>query len=95
MRKNSPQRLSRTFTLKNELGLHARAAALFAKTASKYQSKVRVHHGSQEANGKSIMEILTLGAGCDAEIQVTVQGPDALQALQSLDQLLGNRFGEK
>ncbi|MBI2980807.1 MAG: HPr family phosphocarrier protein [Deltaproteobacteria bacterium] len=86
---------SRSFKIKNELGLHARAAALFVKTASKFKAEISIKKGAHEVNGKSIMGLLMLAAGHGTEIQLAANGPDAPRALQELGGLIENRFGEK
>ncbi|MBI2083949.1 MAG: HPr family phosphocarrier protein [Deltaproteobacteria bacterium] len=86
---------SHAFKVKNELGLHARAAALFVKTASKFRANIMVKKGAHEVNGKSIMGILMLAAGRGSEIHITADGHDAPQALAELGTLIQNGFGEE
>jgi phosphotransferase system HPr (HPr) family protein len=78
----------RTVIVMAEVGLHARVAANFVKTASRFSSAVRVRHGDREANAKSILEILTLGAAHRAEITMRADGDDAGEALDALESLL-------
>lgn len=85
----------KTYKITNDLGLHARAAALFVKIAGRYKSEVLVRRGNQEVNGKSIMGVLMLAAGRGSEISVITTGEDAQEALQELGQLIENKFGEK
>ncbi|MBF0593970.1 MAG: HPr family phosphocarrier protein [Candidatus Omnitrophica bacterium] len=66
-------------------GLHARPAAMFVQIANKYNAQVSVRKGAEEVNGKSIMGILMLGADHNAEIVLTVEGPDAEVALLELE----------
>ncbi|MEE8574840.1 MAG: HPr family phosphocarrier protein, partial [Thermodesulfobacteriota bacterium] len=61
------ERISRTITIKNRLGLHARAASKFVQVANQYESDIFVCKESQEVNGKSIMGILILAAGCGTD----------------------------
>ncbi len=77
------------------MGLHARAAALFVKAASRFKSEVTVSRGAHSVNGKSIMGILMLAAACGSEIHVTAQGGDAPAALRALGTLIDGKFGEK
>lgn len=79
----------------NEVGLHARPAALFVQTANKFKSTITVKNGDVTANAKSILRVLTLGAGNGAVITVIAEGEDAEQALKALQELLANNFGEK
>lgn len=72
-----------------EVGLHARVAASFVKTASRFSSTIRVRHGDREGNAKSILEVLTLGAAHRAEVSIRAEGEDAMDALDALEALLG------
>lgn len=82
-------------TVSNTLGLHARAAALFVKTASQFDSEVVIQKGHRKVNGKSIMGLLTLAAGRGSEITVITTGPDSGEALASIRDLVSSRFGEE
>ena len=83
-----------TLTLCNQKGLHARAAALFVQTASKFKAKITVHHRGEVANGKSIMNLMILAAPCGSALRVQAEGEDAVQALVALKELIHARFGE-
>lgn len=82
-------------TITNEVGLHARPAALFVQEASKFKSEISVHNGDQEVNAKSILGVLTLGADQGCVIIVTAEGEDAEAALEAIKALHANNFGEK
>lgn len=84
----------REFTIKNRLGLHARAAAQFVQTANRFRSEVKVEKDGLEVNGKSIMGILMLAAPQGSRIAVTVAGEDDEQAMTAIGQLIDNGFGE-
>jgi phosphocarrier protein len=84
-----------TFTIKNKLGLHARAAALLVKTANRFVSEVSIEKDGLEVNGKSIMGILMLAASKGTRITLKVEGKDAQQAIETLGKLFENRFGEE
>jgi len=86
---------SQTFTIRNRLGLHARAAALLVKTANRFEANVMIEKDGVEVNGKSIMGILMLAASRGTKITVRVEGNDASEALQTLGKLIENRFGEE
>ncbi len=88
------QCVERAFFIKNELGLHARAAALFVKTASKFKSRITVKRNNYEVNGKSIMGLLTLAAAKGMKIIVRAEGEDALDAIESISNLIENDFYE-
>lgn len=78
----------------NKLGLHARASALFVKTASRFNSDIRIEREDIEVNGKSIMGIMMLAAAKDTVIQVKVGGEDEDEAMKTLGDLIRNGFGE-
>jgi phosphocarrier protein HPr len=84
-----------TFTIKNKLGLHARAAALLVKTANRFVSNVSIEKDGLEVNGKSIMGILMLAAAKGSKITLKAEGKDAEQAIETLGKLIENKFGEE
>ena len=86
--------LQQTTTIINKLGLHARAAAKFVTQASLFDSEVNLKRNNQEVNGKSIMGVMMLAAAKGSEIELIIDGPDESQAMQSLLELIENRFGE-
>jgi len=83
------------FTIRNRLGLHARAAALLVKTAHRFTAEVTIEKDGVEVNGKSIMGILMLAASKGTKITVKVDGRDAGQAMQTLGKLIEDKFGEE
>jgi phosphocarrier protein len=85
----------REFKIKNKLGLHARAAAQFVKTANRFTCDVKVSKDRTNANGKSIMGVLTLAAAQGNTIKVICEGHDATEALESLESLINAKFGEE
>lgn len=87
--------LVKTFTIKNKLGLHARAASQFVQVASRFESDIYVIKNDQEVNGKSIMGILILAAPKGSEIIIKAIGDDAQGALEAIGQLIEDRFGEE
>ena len=86
---------TRSFYIINELGMHARAAAEFTRTASKYASSIFVSRDGMEINGKSIMGVLMLAAAQGTVIQVRAEGKDSELALDALQALVEDRFGEE
>ena len=88
------ENLSQSFTIKNKLGLHARAAALFVQLSNKLSSEILVEKNGQEVNGKSIMGILILAATQGSRITVKTEGQDAKAAMDALGGLIDNGFGE-
>ena len=83
-----------TLTIYHATGLHARPATLFVQAASEFGSDITVTHGEREANAKSIMSVLTLGASQGAVITVRAEGEDAEEALAALGRLVAGNFGE-
>jgi phosphocarrier protein len=86
--------LSCTVQITNAAGLHLRAANLFVEQAAKYQSKVEIIKDFQRVDGKSMMNLLMLGAACGSEIQIEVTGGDAEPCLAALKQLVVDKFYE-
>lgn len=86
--------LQQTTTIINKLGLHARAAAKFVTQASLFESEIHLQRKNQSVNGKSIMGVMMLAAGKGSEIELLIDGADEQQAMQSLLELIENRFGE-
>ncbi|HTL03782.1 MAG TPA: HPr family phosphocarrier protein [Vicinamibacterales bacterium] len=85
---------SRTVTVTNRLGLHARAAARFVNLASRFQAQVRVTRGSQTMDGKSIMGILLLAAAAGSALTVSAEGQDEAAAVDALCGFIETGFGE-
>ena len=83
-----------TATIKNKLGLHARASAKLTKLAGSFTSEVWITRGERRVNGKSIMGVMMLAAGIGSEVQLETEGPDAEQALAGLLALIADKFGE-
>lgn len=74
--------------------MHARAAARFVQVASGFESEIIVIHGNKEVSGKSIMGVMMLAAGRGSSIQVIANGSDEETALNKLEELVLDRFGE-
>lgn len=89
------ERVVQTFTIRNRLGLHARAAALLVKTANHFSSEVAIEKDGIEVNGKSIMGILMLAASKGSKITLKGEGKDAAEAIQALGRLIESKFGEE
>ncbi len=79
---------TRTVTVKNKQGLHARPAALFVQVANKFDAKITVMHDAERVNGKSIMGILMLGAEQGSEIIIEAEGKDAELAVVELERIV-------
>ena len=78
----------------NKAGLHARPAAEIVKLAAKYNAEITVVRDELEVNGKSIMGVMMLAAECGSTLQLKAEGPDAKEALDALERLIGSKFGE-
>jgi phosphocarrier protein len=79
--------------IRNQLGLHARACALFVKTASRFKAEVMVSRDGLEVNGKSIMGVMMLAAEEGSTILVKAMGTDEGDALVALQELVDGKFG--
>jgi phosphocarrier protein len=79
--------------IRNQLGLHARACALFVKMAARFKSHVVVSRDDLEVNGKSIMGVMMLAAEEGSSIVVRAEGPDENEAIAALAELVDGKFG--
>lgn len=86
--------ISKTVEIINKLGLHARAASKFVKLASRFESNVLLRKGTREANGKSIMGVMMLAASQGTVLDLVVDGVDESDAMQALETLIADYFGE-
>jgi phosphocarrier protein HPr len=86
---------TRELVIQNRNGLHARPAALFVKTASRFRSEIWVEKDEERVNGKSIMGLMMLAAGKGSVLKVTADGDDADSVLVELEELIRTRFGEE
>jgi phosphocarrier protein len=82
-------------TINNAVGLHARPASLFVQEANKFACEITVFLNESEADAKSILDLLQLGANQGCTITVRAEGPDAKGALEALQALHARNFGEK
>ena len=78
----------------NKLGLHARAATKFAKTAGRYNCKIQVSNGKSQVDGKSVMSLMLLAAHCGTVLHIRCEGEDETDALCAIEELMNNRFEE-
>src|SRR6266480_4731330 len=86
--------LTKEFLVSNKLGIHARPAALFVKTANRFTCEIFVEKDGEKVNGKSIMGLMMLAAGPGSKVTVSAQGNDASQALAELETLFKQKFDE-
>jgi phosphocarrier protein len=87
--------LDKTVTIRNKLGLHARAAVKFVNLANRFGASVKIVKDGDEIDGKSILGILTLAATQGTSIRLLVSGKDEEAAMAALVELIANRFDEK
>ncbi len=87
--------LTKELTIVNKLGIHARPAALFVKTANRFACEIFVEKGGEKVNGKSIMGLMMLAAGPGSKLVVHAHGPDASQAITELEALVKKKFDEE
>lgn len=85
----------RDVAIVNKLGLHARAASKLVTEASRFDSDIRVAKDGREVSGKSIMGVMMLAAARGSRIRITAEGGDAEAALDALEELIRDRFGEE
>lgn len=86
--------ISKEITIINKLGLHARAAARFVSLASSFNSEIHVAKDGKTVNGKSIMGVMMLAASQNTKIKVSAEGEDETLALEKIQNLIADRFGE-
>jgi phosphocarrier protein len=89
-----PQPTQREVRIRNQLGLHARAAVRFVQLANQFRCEVKVSKDGNDANGKSIMGLLTLVAAVGSTMTITCEGDDAEKAVAALAALVDEGFGE-
>ena len=86
--------IKRELNIVNKLGLHARAAAKFVNTASRFGAEIHLERGTQRVNGKSIMGVMMLAAARGTTLLLYTEGEDETAAADALEALVGSRFGE-
>lgn len=86
--------VKKEYTILNKLGIHARPAAQFVKTANRFQSDIFVEKDGEEVDGKSIMGLMMLAAGHGSVILISADGADAEDAVAALGDLIERKFEE-
>jgi phosphocarrier protein len=86
--------LIRDFIVTNQMGIHARPAAMFVKLATQFTSDIFVEKDGEKVNGKSIMGLMMLAAGPGCTLTVQANGGDAAQALAAIESLINRKFDE-
>lgn len=88
--------LKRTLTIVNARGLHARASRKLAELALSFEdTDIMVRREDEEADARSLMDLMMLGAGIGSDIEVEADGPQAQVALEAIEALVGARFHEE
>lgn len=87
--------VTRTVTIRNKRGLHARASAKFVTLASGFEAAVEVSKDGSSVCGTSIMGLMMLAAGPGCSITIAATGQQADDAIAALCALVSNRFGEE
>lgn len=85
---------AREFTVTNELGIHARPAAMIVRVTNKFKAEVFVEKDGEQVNGKSIMGLMMLAAGKNSKVKFLVNGTDAAAMLAELEALFTRKFDE-
>jgi len=93
--KETENRIARDVTIGNKLGLHARPAAMFVRIANRFSSDIWVEKDGEEINGKSIMGLMLLAAGCGSKLKITAEGEDAEDAIKEIEALIARKFDEE
>jgi phosphocarrier protein len=87
--------VTRELIIVNKLGIHARPAALFVKTANRFGCDIFVEKDGEKINGKSIMGLMMLAAGPGSKLIIHAHGADAHQAVLELEALVKRKFDEE
>jgi phosphocarrier protein HPr len=86
--------VKKTLTIKNELGLHARSAAMIVRVLERYRSNVFLERDGNQVDARSLLDILTLACPKDSRVVVRADGDDAREAVESIEKLVDDKFGE-
>ncbi|MDD5139283.1 MAG: HPr family phosphocarrier protein [Verrucomicrobiales bacterium] len=86
---------TKEITVVNKLGIHARPAAMFVKTANRFACDIFVEKDGEKINGKSIMGLMMLAAGPGSKLTIHANGGDATQAIAEIEALVKRKFDEE
>jgi len=86
--------LTKTATVKNEVGLHARPATYFIQRANEFKSSISIEVGNRRVNAKSLLGVLSLGVVSGTEVEIIADGPDEAEAVEALVKLINNKLSE-
>ena len=87
--------MTKEFQVLNKLGIHARPAAMFVKTANRFSCDVFVEKDGEKVNGKSNMGLMMLAAGPGSKLTIIADGPDASKAMAEIESLIKRKFDEE
>ena len=91
----SGPKLTKDLVVLNKLGMHARPAAMFVRVANRFSSEILVEKDGEEVNGKSIMGLMLLAAGCGSKLRITAIGSDAANAVKDIEEIIARKFDEE
>ena len=86
--------IRRTIKIVNDQGLHARPCHAIVSAAQRFRSELSFRSGDREVNGKSIIDLMTLGAGFGTELEACAKGADAEELMEAVSTLFAAGFGE-
>ncbi len=95
LRSNNGTAVEKTLTVQNQLGIHARPAAMIVRVTNRFSSEIFFEKDDEQVNGKSIMGLMMLAAGKDSQIKAIASGADAEEVLKELEELFAGKFDEK
>jgi phosphocarrier protein HPr len=81
--------------IQNKLGIHARPAAMFVKTANQFSCEIFVEKDGERVNGKSIMGLMMLAAGPGSKLTIYTEGEDGAAAIAAIEALIKRKFDEE
>jgi phosphocarrier protein HPr len=87
--------VTKELTVVNKLGIHARPASMFVRTANRFECDIFVEKDGEKVNGKSIMGLMMLAAGPGSKLTVHAEGEDAAKAVFEIEELLKRKFDEE
>ncbi len=80
------------YTIKDEVGIHARPAGMLVKTAGKFSSGINIKCGEKTADAKKLFSVMGLGAKCGSEVTVTAEGTDESEAIDEMKSFFDNNL---
>lgn len=87
--------VEKILTVQNRAGIHARPAAIIAQTSNKFESEINITKDGSTVNAKSIMGVIAMGAGYNTQLTLTAEGPDEVEAANTIEELFNSKFEEE